>query len=297
MKGAIATIGMFDGMHLGHVSVISQLQSLARRLDLHPVVVTFSNHPLRVVNPSLAPRLLMNTQERKAMLGQYGDVVMLDFDEPLRRLTAAEFMGKLRDQYGVTTLLMGYNHRFGSDRLASIDQYIQAAKEAGVEIVMGKEKRIDGIEKVSSTQIRRLISQGDVATAAKALGRYYSIAGTVVHGKELGRTIGFPTANVEPLSPDRLIPLDGVYACYVILSDDSRHAAMVNVGTRPTVDDDNHATIEAHLLDYDKDLYGNRVKIEFVDRLRNEQKFASLAELRTQLQKDRDHCLTALNKK
>lgn len=297
MKGAIATIGMFDGMHLGHVSVISHLQSLARQLDLRPVVVTFSNHPLRVVNPSLAPRLLMNAQERQAMLGQYGDVVMLDFDQPLRRLTAAEFMRKLRDEYGVTTLLMGYNHRFGSDRLATIDHYIQAAKEVGVEIVLGNEKTIDGIEKVSSTQIRRLISLGDVATAAKALGRYYSISGTVVHGKELGRTIGFPTANIEPLSPDQLIPLDGVYACYVILSDDSRHAAMVNVGTRPTVDDDNHATIEAHLLDYDKDLYGNRVKIEFVDRLRNEQKFASLAELRTQLQKDRDHCLTALNKK
>lgn len=283
----IAAIGMFDGVHRGHLHLLHTLATIARREGMEPVVVTFANHPRQLLHPGDAPGLLTAPDERRRRLTatEATGVVMLTFDDTLRRMSAADFLTMLRDLYNIKAVLLGFNNHFGHDHPATREDYDRLGEETGVHIFHAGEYRNSISGKVSSSVIRRLLAEGDIAAANLLLGYRYRIVGRVVHGKELGRTIGFPTANIEPLDPHCMVPADGVYAVSAILPDGSTFPAMVNIGHRPTVDNPATAlrSIEAHIIGFNGDIYGSVVSIAFVRFLRKERKFATLDELRAQL--------------
>lgn len=282
-QGRVAAVGMFDGVHLGHAFVVRQLCSEARDRGLKPLVVTFARHPLHSLRPDAAPRMLCPLQERTELLKEEGDVeiLVLDFDE-IRALSAEEFLGMLHERYNVNLLLMGFNNHIGSDRRSATNLGLRCA---GVEIVMLPPR--PGRAGISSSEARAALAEGRVADARNILGRPYSITGTVVEGRKLGRTIGFPTANISPDAPDCVLPAGGVYAVDVRIGSDAPRRGMLNIGTCPTVQGTT-MSIEVHILDFEGDLYGQHIAVDFLERLREEQNFGSLAELRRRLELDRD---------
>lgn len=291
-KPKIATVGMFDGVHRGHRALLSRLKAEAVRRGGESWVFTFGCHPLTLIAPDKAPSPLMSGADKVAALKGEGidGVEVLSFDEQLRSLTAEEFITLLHDRYGVSTLVMGFNHRFGRDKISDIAHYQEIGRRVGVEIVRADELRDNDIEAaICSSSIREAVARGDVKAAADMLGRPYAIHGKVVGGKQLGRKIGYPTANIRPTEAATLMPADGVYAVDVILAGGERHRGMLNIGVRPTVDGDESAarTIEVHIIDWRGELYGAELTVEFLDRLRAEQRFADIEALRCQLEKDK----------
>ena len=286
----LAAIGMFDGVHLGHRALLADLARCAAERGMEPMVVTFTSHPLSVIRPDSAPRMLMATDDRRRALesvcGDSGRVVMLDFSPELRSLTAGEFMALLRDRYDVDALYLGYNHRFGSDRMTDFEDYRRQAVSLGMDAILGIEERGPQGCRISSSDIRRAVAEGDVAHAEEMLGRPYRLEGRVVSGRQIGRTIGFPTANIAPSDTSRQLPSAGVYAATAILGDGSQWKSVVNIGRRPTVGESSSETIEAYLLDFAGDLYGSTVALDFRARLRDEQRFPTLDELRDQITLD-----------
>ena len=286
-KGRIAAIGTWDGVHPGHRFVLSSLADAGHRMNLEPVAVTFSTHPLSVVAPERAPKNLSSLPDRIAMLRDAGakDVIVLDFDNSLRAMTAAEFLRMLRDRYNIHAVMLGFNNSFGSDRLKGVDAYRAVAPE-GMDILQMPEYEGNS-GKVSSSLIRRLISAGDVAEAACRLRRLYCLKGRVVGGRRLGRTIGFPTANLT-VDPRRLLPAAGVYAADAILSNGLKFRAVVNIGYRPTVDRSRRPrmTVEAHLLGFSGDLYSSTLTLEFIGHLRREERFPSVDALKAAINRD-----------
>lgn len=282
----MATVGMFDGVHLGHVDALRQFCSLAAARGLRPLVVTFDRHPLAAIAPHRTPALLTRTDTRRALIHAAcpdAEVLVLPASDGILGLTAEGFLQRLNSEHGVDAFAMGYNNHIGCDR-ADADTL---RRNAPIPVV--GMKALDDIP-VSSTRIRQALCAGDVAAAAAMLGRPYSISGTVVHGRQLGRTIGFPTANIAMDDAETLIPAPGVYAADIIVDSDAiPHRAMLNIGRRPTVEDDvsSPVTVEAHIIGYDADLYGRRLDVSFLSRLRDERRFASLEDLRRQLVRDR----------
>lgn len=275
-----ATIGFFDGVHSGHRYLIDCLRHTAQEQGLRSAVVTFTTHPRQVLDgPS--PALLTTCNERMDLLRATGIDNIFDFDfADIQSLTAAEFMALLSKQYHVRTLLMGYDHRFGSDRLNGIEAYRQAAQ--GIDI------RIQAIAQapegaVSSSAIRRALSAGDVEGANKMLGYTYSMSGDIVHGKGIGRQLGFPTANIQ-VAKDKLIPKNGVYAVEAEWGNE-HHPAIVNIGTNPTIGNEG-TSIEVHIPGFQGSLYGQRLTIRLLRYIRVEKKFATLDELKRQILSD-----------
>lgn len=282
----MAVTGMFDGVHTGHLSLLGQARREAAGRGLRLMVVTFARHPLEEVAPDRAPQLLMTAAAREQMLRAVADeVVVLDFTPQLRALTMEEFMRKLRDDFGARAIFMGYNHRFGSDCITDPALYREAGRRLGLDVVTGREEQVSG-SKVSSSVIRRHIAEGRVKEGAELLGRYYSIEGTVGPGRQIGRTIGFPTANLIPAEPRQLVPATGVYVCRVRLDDGRLFGGMANIGSAPTVSTDGRRTIEVNLFDFSGDLYGRRIEVEFIDRMRDERRFPTLEALTAQLRAD-----------
>ncbi len=293
MDKRIAVIGTFDGLHRGHRFLLSMLRAEGLKRDLRPLVVTFDRHPLSVIAPERVPPQLLELHRKRTMIEADGmQLLVLPFDQALRSLTAKQFLQYLADQYGVKALLMGYNHNFGSDRLKTINQYRDVAQSLGIEVIQAPEYRPEGQLPVSSSAVRALLSEGKADVAAELLGRPYSLSGTVSHGQALGRTIGFPTANIVPLEPTMAIPGTGVYAAEVTIEGETTpRRALVNVGYRPTVDSDAHPqlSIEAHIPDYQGDLYGCTLRVDFLRRLRPERRFPTLAALQAQIRLDLSH--------
>lgn len=291
--GYAATIGFFDGVHTGHRYVISQLRQVASRCGLPSMVVTFDRHPREVVHSQWQPQFLTTLDEKVQLLRQAGvdRVEVLPFDHALSQLTARDFMDRvLRQRLGVSVLLTGYDNHFGHRAAGSTEgfaDYQAYGKLLGIDVVAGQPLvGAEGVA-VSSSMVRRLLAQGLVEEAAHALGRHYSISGTVEHGHEVGRSMGFPTANLA-VQPRMMVPADGVYAVKVSI-DGSDHGLLgvTNIGTRPTFDPDAHTrTIETHILDYAADLYGRRLRLEFIARLRAEQRFPSRQALARQMADD-----------
>lgn len=291
---AIATIGFFDGVHKGHRYLFEQLRRCAAEYDERPLIFTFLQHPRTVLaklqgNDDFCPSLLTTTDEREQLLGQFGDVHFFDFAE-VQPLTAAQFLDYLSDRWKVRHLLMGYNHRFGSDGRLSEEQYAAIAQQVGIRILRA-ESYSEGKQKPSSTAIRNLLAQGDIAVANRLLGYEYMLTGRVVHGRMIGRQIGFPTANIVP-APDKLVPAAGVYKAIVsangqqpIANGLTNACALVNIGTNPTVGN-THQTIEVHIPDFSGDLYNQSITLHFTERLREERRFDSLDDLRAQIQCD-----------
>lgn len=289
-RNRIAAVGMFDGVHLGHRSLVATLTARGNELGLTPTAVTFTNLPRKVVNASDSTELLSSIDEKIAMLTEAGieDVILLDFDAELRRMSAHDFMAMLARDYSVRAMVIGFNNRFGHDRPADIDTYSAIGKEVGIQVIRADEFQDTKVAHVSSSTIRNLLKHHNVAEARRLLGHPYTLTGTVVHGKEIGRSIGYPTANVEPdAEAHRLIPGRGVYAVTVTLPDGTTHPGMLNIGHRPTVEKNmSPVTIEVHIMDFTGDIYYDRVSINFIEFMRHEQQFASLDALKSQLAAD-----------
>ncbi len=285
-EGATVTVGTFDGVHPGHRVVLDEIASRARAAGRRSLLVTFEPHPLEVVNPAAAPPLLTTAAERREVLAQteLDHVVFLRFDRALAAMTPDRFVREvLRGRFDMRELVIGYDHGFGRGRSGDVDTLRQLGAEDGfgVDVVGPVEV---GSHPVSSTQIRRAVTGGDLATARQLLGRPYSVSGRVVRGAGRGRTIGIPTINLGDVPADKLLPPDGVYSV-VVEWHGGRAGGMLNQGTRPTFADGGR-TIEAHLFDVDADLYDAWVRLEWVDRIRDTRRFDSVDGLREQLAQD-----------
>ena len=288
----IAAVGMYDGVHAGHRFLIDYLGVEARSRGLVPAVVTFSRHPLTVVRPLEAPALLNTLEQRVSLLAEAGaqDVILLSFNESLRRMSAKEFLGALKRKFAIDALVLGFNNHFGHDHPDGMDHYRTIGEQVGVEVIAAPEYH-GPVAPVSSSAIRRHLMEGRPEEAARMLGSNYTLRGKVINGKHVGRTLGFPTANLELPAASLLIPLAGVYAAYVTTPDGVRRKAVVNVGYRPTVDgaDENRQqqlSIEAHIMDFVGYIYDEEIAVEFVKYLRPEKAFGSTSKLASQITED-----------
>lgn len=290
------TVGMFDGLHLGHRHLVMQLLQEAELLALEPIVVTFDRHPRQVLDPSTPMTLLSTQDERLALLEECGvpTVAMVHFDIATAALSACEFTRQfLCNRLNMHTLLLGYDNMFGSRRNNDFDLLPQVAAEKGFTISRDRAIILDGIE-ISSTKIRKALADGNIAFANAMLGRPYSAEGIVVHGRNVGTKLGFPTANISPSDPCKILPANGVYALRATIGG-TTYAAMANLGSQPTFHQE-HPVLEVHLLDFNGDLYDRPIKVEFLSRLRDIQSFASPDALAAQLQADREAARAIIDK-
>ena len=282
----IATIGFFDGVHRGHRFLFAQLKELAHERGLEPLILTFDRHPKEVLT-GICPPMLTTYVERQQLLALHAEVRVLPFSE-VQGLTAEQFMRYLQEKEQVEVLLMGYDHRFGSDQLKGFSEYEKVARRVGMHVERAHECLVDSLP-VSSTRIRKLLHEGHIKEVNRLLGYDYALSGSVEHGNGIGAQIGFPTANIC-LQSDKLLPIAGVYAACAVLEGDNNtspatYTAVVNIGNNPTVGN-NHLTIEAHLINYQGDLYGKTITIALREYIRAERKFDSLQKLQEQIRKD-----------
>ena len=282
-----ASIGMFDGMHRGHITLINALKEQATLRGQQSVVVTFKQHPQLVVNPNGSPRALMTLDKKIAAIAAAAPdyLILLDFDDSLSQYTAQQFMELLHDRYSVDTLVMGYNHRFGHERNTTFAHYVEQGERLGVEVVKAPEY-LGQYAPVSSSIVRQLIAGGRVEDAMNCMGHPFELEGKVVHGFHNGRGIGFPTANVGELPPGLILPHNGAYAVMVAI-DGEWHKGMVNIGHRPTLDNGKQLSIEVNIFDFDSDIYGKPITLQFIRFLRLEFKLGSIEQLREQLTNDK----------
>lgn len=285
----IATIGFFDGVHIGHCHLINMLKKVARERGVEACVITFDRHPRQVVQPEWCPEMLTTLEEKTQLLEATGidRCEVLHFDREMANQSAHDFMlHTLKEKLGVSILVTGYDNRFGHNRSEGFEDYVRYGKEIGIEVIKGEELT-DGSNNVSSSSIRRMLKEGRIEDATRCLGREYQLTGTVVGGEHIGRTIGFPTANIRPDDSSKLIPANGVYAVDVWSQggDINRERAMLNIGTRPTFNG-TATTIEVHIPHFAGNLYGSTLSIAFLRKIREERKFDSPEALVEQLNKD-----------
>jgi len=285
-QGAWVTIGSFDGVHIGHQQIIRTLTEGAKADNSASVIVTFFPHPSKVLRPFSDPFYLSTPEEKDATLTNLGlsSVLTISFSPQLASLTAFEFMSILHKQLKFSCLLIGHDFRLGANREGDFQKLSEIGEQLGY-CVRTIEPLQSTSQVISSSLIRKLISEGEIPTANVMLGQAYTVSGAIVHGDGRGRHIGIPTANLEPWK-EKLIPKIGVYAAFAQL-ESHRHKAVVNIGRRPTFyDKPALQTIEVHLLDFDKDIYGSQLSLNFVERIRDEVKFNSAEELMGQIRKD-----------
>ncbi|MGN0029831.1 MAG: riboflavin biosynthesis protein RibF [Marinilabiliaceae bacterium] len=295
---AAVCVGVFDGVHLGHRALLSELVSEARSRGLASVVVTFDPHPREVLSKGNdRVGILSTADERVGLIGSSGvdRLVVVPFTREFSDLTARQFIGGwLRDKVGARFLLMGYNHRFGSDDVEPAD-YVPLAASEGVEARRGGAFTLPGGVKVSSSEVRKALADGLADKAALLLGREYSFQGTVVHGDALGRSLGAPTANIQPDDGRKMLPADGVYSGLVKLPGRQPLRAVINVGTRPTVGGSDRR-VEAHIIGFEGDIYGQRAEVSIHARLRGERKFDDVESLAGQIREDVRNAISSFDK-
>lgn len=288
---AAATIGFFDGVHCGHRYLIGRVIDEARADGLASMVITFARHPRQIIDTHYVPRLLSTPEMKIERLAETGidRCTVLDFDRRMAALTAREFMIHiLSSRLNVRKLIIGYDNRFGHDRSESIDDYCAYGRTLGIEVVKSCGITVDGI-RVSSSVIRNAIERGDLTEANRCLGYAYTLSAHVSHGFRNGHRLGFPTANLDMDEVCQLLPQIGVYATRVRIEGECElHPAMTSVGTRPTFDG-TRLSVETYILDFDADLYGRKIEVAFLKRIRGEKKFADLQQLRTQMADDERH--------
>ena len=290
---SVATIGFFDGVHAGHRYLIQQVKEIAAAKGLRSALVTFPVHPRKVMNTNYRPELLTTPEEKISLLADIGVdyCLMLDFTPEISRLTAREFMTQLlKERYQVKYLVIGYDHRFGHNRSEGFEDYVHYGRELGMEVLLAraysysKEASVTEVT-VSSSAIRGLLQEGNVSEAAEYLGYDFFLDGTVVGGYQVGRKIGFPTANLRVSDSDKLIPCDGVYAVRVCV-EGKEYGGMLSIGYRPTLENGPDRSIEVHIFRFDADIYQQPMRLSFVRRTRPELKFDSIEELIAQLHRD-----------
>ena len=291
---SVATIGFFDGVHLGHRHLINQVKMAASLNGWCSSIITFPVHPRQVIQSDYQPSLLSSPEEKIELLASTGidNCILLPFTRELSMLTAWEFMQLLYDKYKVRMLVIGYDHRFGHNRAETFEDYCRYGRDLGIHIMQATAYTQEQ-DKVSSSTIRRSLLSGDVMTAQKYLGYNYFLEGTVVSGYQVGRKIGFPTANLRVDFPNKLIPSIGVYAVCVSVNGQD-YKGMLNIGHRPTINNGTDLSIEVHILDFEGDIYNQPMRIEFIGFLRPEIKFDSVDELVLQIQKDKEAAIQFL---
>lgn len=283
----IVTVGAFDGVHLGHQEILHRLTSKARELAAESLVITFWPHPSHVLGRPL--KLINTLEEKKQLLLARGidHLEVLPFTHEFAKMDSAAFIKEyLIDRFHMKFLLLGYNHHFGSDRQGDINVIKEIGHKYGFKAEKAGPVEIKG-EKISSSKIRHALSEGHLDTANEFLGYDFFLNGTVVRGQELGRTIGFPTANIGIDDENKLLPRDGVYAVRVKIKNNTLKG-MLNIGYRPTVNrEKHHKTIEVHILDFEDDIYGQPIRVSFIKRIRDEIKFSGIENLKSQLENDK----------
>lgn len=293
-NGSTVTVGSFDGVHLGHQAVLREIDRRARAAERASILVTFDPHPLEVVNPVAAPPLLTTGPERLEILAlsPLDYLLLMRFDRHLASLTPEEFVcDVLLRRCAVRELVIGHDHGFGRGRSGDVETLRRLGKTHGFDVDVVAPVDFGG-QHVSSSRIRRAVAGGDLSTAAAMLGRRYGVVGRVGEGQRRGRMLGVPTINLSEISPRKLLPPDGVYAVRVEWREGSA-GGMMNQGPRPTFQD-GRRVLEAHLFDFDGDLYGEWVRIEWVERLRDIERFGSAEQLQKQLERDRTLAVAAL---
>ena len=291
----VVATGFFDGVHVGHRLVIGQLVAAAAARGDESMVITFWPHPRNVLQKEARSlRLLTTLAQKKQMLCELGvdRVEVLSFTKDFSAMTMEEYLRHIMKEYGATAILLGYDNRIGCDA-ADSDQVARMAERLGLEVIRTEMVPSEAGFAVSSTKIRERLEAGDIKEASKMLGYDYSMHGVVVSGNRLGRTIGFPTANMQLYEPLKLVPGNGVYFVKVNVLDRVFYG-MCNIGLRPTVGAGNARTIETNIFGFDEDIYGLDIEVTFISRIREERKFGSLEELKHQLESDRDTCLSLL---
>jgi riboflavin kinase/FMN adenylyltransferase len=292
LTNSIVTIGTFDGVHLGHQKIIKRLVELKNKQGGEIVLFTFAPHPRKVLFPEQTDlKLITTTDEKCKLLQQFGvdHVLVYPFTKEFSKMHAQDYISDIIVKGLKTkTLVIGYDHHFGANREGNIETLKKFAPIYNFNVEEISAQEINQLN-ISSTRIRKAIDEGDIQTANDFLGYQFFITGKVIRGKQLGRTIGYPTANVFIEDTDKLIPKIGVYAVNVILNDIG-YKGMLNIGVNPTTDTDNKIKIEVNIFEFDKEIYGEILKLEFVKRIRDEEKFANLDELKKALANDKITC-------
>lgn len=290
----VLTIGSFDGVHNGHRRIFSALLNAARNMGGEPVVLTFSSHPRKILNPETPPKILTTAPEKVRAIEKCGidNVIMLDFTHELAEMSAGSFLNDLVfHRLGVIDIVIGYDHAFGRNREGNFKFLKELSAIRGFGVTRAEPKNFES-RPISSTWIRTELEDGNIALAASLLGREYTISGTVARGDGRGRKLDFPTANVAPDDSDKVIPKDGVYAVRMSIEGDV-YNGMLNIGTNPTFAK-TERTIEVNIFGFNRDIYGAYVEIMFVSRMRDEIRFASADELVKQLRADREKAMEIL---
>ncbi len=295
---AVVTSGTFDGVHMGHQQILRRLRESADKNGGETVLITYWPHPRLVLFPDQTELKLLNTFEEKAeLLREQGvdHLLRIPFTREFSQTTSAEFIKKiLVDTIGTRKLIIGYDHRFGKNREGSFEHLQKNAPSYGFEVEEIPKQEVDNLA-VSSTKIRHALLHGDMDTAAHLLGRPYSLSGRVIRGERIGRMLGFPTANLEIDNQHKLIPADGAYAVMVRLEHETL-PGMLNIGMRPTVGGTKR-TVEVHIFDFNRELYGDTIHVSFIQRIRDEIPFSDVEALKAQLKKDRDEAVKILKKR
>ena len=298
LQACVATIGFFDGVHRGHQFLIRHLVETARQDGLASTVITFDEHPRKVLQSDYQPEMLSTLDSKLLLLSktEVDNAVVLHFDRQMAALSAREFMQQvLHDHLNVKKLFIGYDHRFGHNRADTFDDYVRYGEEMGIEVIKNEAFQIDGIN-ISSSVIRSFLKEGEIEMANQCLGYPYTIIGKVVNGYHEGRKLGFPTANLDISHFGQLIPAPGVYAVKARMENMVvwKHG-MMNIGTRPTFNGKG-ITLETHIFNFDGDIYDQLLLVSFVKRIRGEQKFDGPEELALQLKEDEETVLSLFDK-
>lgn len=287
IKNPVLTLGVYDGIHLGHQAIISQLNRIAKEIGGESVLLTFEPHPRITLNKGAdSLQLLTLANEKTELLKNYGlqNLIIHPFTKDFSQLSADDFVKLLVDVIGIHSIVIGYDHHFGKDRSGDYQELSRLAKIYGFDCVKVDEIKSEG-NHISSTQIRNSLLEGNLDFAKKGLNRNYSLKGTVVNGDKLGRTFGYPTANLK-VEKYKLIPGNGVYVVKVLIGNEV-FKGLLSIGTRPTVSSANEKRTEVYILDFDRDIYGKEIKIEFFKKLRDDLKFDSIDELISQMDLDK----------
>ena len=295
-KRSVVTIGTFDGIHLGHQEILSRLIKSSKNKDLNSVVLTFFPHPRIILNKYNEVKMIDTLDEKIIHLNEIGidSLIIHPFDRNFSLLSANQFIKDfLVDKLKIKHIIIGYDHRFGKGREASVTDLKNYANDYDFTVEEIKAQEIEKIT-VSSTKIRNSINQGDIKTTEKYLGRYFNLTGKVVKGDGLGKKINYPTANVFIEETYKIIPKDGVYLVETIIKDELFNG-MMNIGHRPTIGK-NVKSIEVHLFNFNEDIYGQVISIKMISKIRDEKKFSSIQALKEQLVKDENYCLKLINK-
>lgn len=291
LEKAVVTLGMYDGVHIGHQTIIKQLNEVAENVGGESVLLTFSPHPRKVIQPNFQLELLTTLNEKETILERYGldNFIVHPFTKEFSQVSSIDFVVEyLIKKLNLHTLIIGHDHHFGKNREGNFEQLEVLSKEYGFNLIQIQAVQEEDIA-ISSTKIRNALTEGNIEFANKALNYNYSLTGKVVHGDKIGRTLGFPTANLE-VDTEKLIPKDGVYAVDVFV-DEKKYLGLLSIGYRETVTNSREHRVEVNILDFDKDIYDKIIRLEFRGRLRSEKKFNSLDDLINAMNQDKENAI------